>query len=152
MHLSLKAIQAARQKHCLPSIFQPRLAGRSVLTLPHSNFSAFGGASCSTQGVDYETISGTFRSTRYHDIHDTGKDLRRHQCRGERNLPRASLERFRCDASRQSRIGTIVNDDMLELVLEESGPNPNQAAALDAITWSQRSVPRGEYSGMVPDR
>jgi hypothetical protein len=30
-------------------------------------------------------------------------------------------------------IGAIVNDDVLELVLEASGPNPDQAAALDAV-------------------
>ena len=30
-------------------------------------------------------------------------------------------------------VGTIVNDDVLELVLEESGPTQDQAAALDSI-------------------
>jgi photosystem II stability/assembly factor-like uncharacterized protein len=98
------------------------------------NFSAFAGASCNTQNVDYETTSGTFSiqpgaTTFTIPIKICG------------DTSSEANETFRVLLSNASGatllvnqgIGTIVNDDILELVLEESGPLPNQAAALDAL-------------------
>jgi len=43
-------------------------------------------------------------------------------------------------------LGTIQDDDVLELVLEESGPDPNQAAAVDT-----RLQTRDPFRVLIPD-
>jgi hypothetical protein len=96
--------------------------------------SASGGASCNNQGVDYETSSGTFSF----NPGSTTFKIPVKIC-GDNNAE--ANETFRITLSNVSgaspvlstAFGTIVNDDALELVLEESGPVPTQAAALDAI-------------------
>lgn len=42
--------------------------------------------------------------------------------------------------------GTIVDDDVFNMLLEESGPNPNQAAALDAVLGT-----RDPFRALMPD-
>ncbi len=37
--------------------------------------------------------------------------------------------------SRSQGVGTILNDDTLQLILDESGPDPNQAAAFDSLLF-----------------
>jgi hypothetical protein len=99
-----------------------------------SNFSAFGGATCNNQGVDYETTSGMFTF----NPGATTLTIPIKIC-GDNSAE--SNETFRVVLSNPSGatvlvaqgVGTILNDDVLELSLEESGPLPNQAAALDAI-------------------
>jgi len=99
-----------------------------------ANFSSFGGASCATQGADYESRTGTFSFT----PGTTTFTLPIKVC-GDTSAE--ADETFRVLLTNPSGalivvnqgIGTIVNDDILELVLEESGPNPDQAAVLDSI-------------------
>ncbi len=99
-----------------------------------SNFSAFGGASCNSSGVDYESKSGkaTFQpgtSTFNVPIRICG------------DTSAEANETFRLNLSNAVNatlpanlvIGTINNDDVLELITEDSGPTVGQAAALDAI-------------------
>jgi hypothetical protein len=109
--------------------------GRSVSgNYASSNFSAFGGASCSNQGVDYETTSGTFAF----NPGTTTFTIPVKIC-GDNSAE--ANETFRITLSNaigatlpgSFAVGVIVNDDVLELSLEELGPVANQAAALDAI-------------------
>ncbi len=109
--------------------------GRSVTgNFATSNISAFGGASCATQGVDYETRSGTFSFT-------PGSTTFTIPIKICGDTSAEVDETFRVLLSNPTgaffqnnqAFGTIVNDDVLELVLEQSGPIPDQAAALDSI-------------------
>ena len=109
--------------------------GRSVSgNYATANFSAFGGASCTTQGVDYESRTGTFSfnpgSTTFtvpiKICGDTSAEADE-TYRVQLSNPSGALLQV------SQGVGTIVNDDVLELVLEESGPVPDQAAVLDSI-------------------
>ena len=99
-----------------------------------TNFGAFGGESCSTAGVDYETVSGSFSFT----PGNTKFNIPVKVC-GDTSAE--STERFIVSLLNPvgatlfagQGFGTIVNDDILGLVLEENGPIATQAAALDAI-------------------
>jgi photosystem II stability/assembly factor-like uncharacterized protein len=98
-----------------------------------SNFSAFGGATCGTQGVDYESKSGTFSF-------QPGTTTFAIPVKVCGDTSAEANETFRVLLSNPSGAtffnnfgtGTIVNDDVLGLILEESGPAPNLAAAIDA--------------------
>jgi hypothetical protein len=109
--------------------------GRTVsVNFATSNGTAFGGASCSTRGVDYETKSGTFTI----QPGTTSLTIPVRIC-GDTNAE--ANEFFQITLSNPSdasiiqagALGTIVNDDVLQLVLEESGPTATQAAALNAL-------------------
>ena len=111
------------------------MTGRSVTgNYATGNLSAFGGASCTTQGVDYESRTGTFSFS----PGSTTFTIPIKIC-GDPNAE--ADEQFRVQLSNPSGAviqgslgsGLIVNDDVLELVLEESGPTPDQAAVLDSI-------------------
>ena len=99
-----------------------------------SNFGAFGGASCSTPGVDYESVSGSFSFT----PGNTKFDIPVKVC-GDTSAE--ATERFIVSLLNPvgatllagQGIGIIINDDILGLILEENGPVATQAAALDAI-------------------
>jgi hypothetical protein len=99
-----------------------------------SNLSAFGGASCDKQGNDYETTSGTFSF-------QPGSTTFAVPVKICGDTSAEANETFRVILSNASGatvlggqgIGTIINDDVLGLLLEDSGPSPNQAAALDAL-------------------
>ncbi|HET9711103.1 MAG TPA: Calx-beta domain-containing protein, partial [Pyrinomonadaceae bacterium] len=109
--------------------------GRTVsVNFATSNSTAFGGASCSTRGVDYETKSGTFTI----QPGTTSLTIPVRIC-GDTNAE--ANEFFQITLSNPSNatiiqagaLGTIVNDDVLQLVLEESGPTATQAATLNAL-------------------
>ncbi|HKU74629.1 MAG TPA: SBBP repeat-containing protein [Pyrinomonadaceae bacterium] len=100
-----------------------------------SNFSAFGGASCNEQGVDYETRTGTF-------LFEPGSTQTNIPVKICGDTSAEANETFRVILSNVSGatllpspqgIGAIINDDVLGLILEESGPSPTQAAALDQL-------------------
>jgi hypothetical protein len=109
--------------------------GRAVTgNFATSNISAFGSATCATQGADYESRTGTFSFT----PGSTTVMVPIKVC-GDNSAE--ADETFRVLLTNPSgggivmnqALGAIVNDDVLELVLEESGPTPNQAAVLDSI-------------------
>lgn len=99
-----------------------------------SNFSAFGGAKCTDQGVDFVNASGTLSF----QGGNTAFGIPIKIC-GDTSAE--ANETFRMVLSNPTGaslvvpqgVGTIVNDDVLMLVLEESGPVTGQAAALDAV-------------------
>ncbi|HET8671104.1 MAG TPA: Calx-beta domain-containing protein [Candidatus Saccharimonadales bacterium] len=98
-----------------------------------SNFSATGGVTCNNQGVDYETASGSLSF----QPGNTALNIPVKIC-GDTSAE--ANETFLLTLSNPSNatsdsqaLGTILNDDVLELVLEDSDPTTNQAAALDAI-------------------
>jgi hypothetical protein len=99
------------------------------------NLGALGGSKCGNAGVDYETASGSlsFSPT------VTAFAIPIKVC-GDNNAEANEL--FRIALSNISGaalqvplgLGTIVDDDPFDLLLEESGPIPGQAAALDSLT------------------
>ena len=99
-----------------------------------SDLSAQGGSSCGDQGTDYETTSGTISFS----PGDTSVTVPVKIC-GDTSAEIS--ENFRVDLSNVINatsgsghgIGTILDDDKLELLLEESGPAIDQVAALDAL-------------------
>ena len=109
--------------------------GRTVtVNFATSNGTAFGGASCSTRGADYESKSGTFTiqpgttslTIPVKICGDTNAEANELLLISLSNPSNASI-------IQAGAFGTIVNDDVLQLVLEESGPTVTQAAALDAL-------------------
>jgi photosystem II stability/assembly factor-like uncharacterized protein len=98
------------------------------------NSIAFGGVSCNNQRVDYENASGMFSF----QPATTTFTIPIKIC-GDNNAE--APETFRLVLSNVSGaslpisqgVCTIVNDDVLELVLEDAGPTANQAAALDDL-------------------
>jgi parallel beta-helix repeat protein len=98
-----------------------------------ANFSAFGGAKCSDPGVDYLASSGTFSfqpGTTTFTVPvticgDTNAEANEAYLVNLSNVSGATI-------LQGIAIGTIFNDDVLELALEESGPIQGQAAALDS--------------------
>ena len=110
--------------------------GRTIsVNYATANLSAFGGT-CGTQGVDYEPNSGTitFQPGSFSVIipvkvcGDTSAEANETFSLNLSNPSNATI------ADSQG-IGTIVNDDVLQLLLEDSSPNINGVAALDALLF-----------------
>lgn len=108
--------------------------GRTVsVNFATSNSLATGGASCATRGVDYITTSGTITfqpgtSSMNIPITICGDSNAEANEAFTVNLSNAVNGQFFTSTG----VGSITNDDVLELVLEE-GPVANHAAALDAL-------------------
>jgi hypothetical protein len=131
--------------------------GRTVsVNFATGNLTAFGGASCSTRGVDYETKSGTVTI----QPGTTSITIPLRIC-GDTSAE--ANETFQITLSNPSNatiiqagaLGVIVNDDVLQLVLEESGPTATQAAALDALLQTRdpfRIVSVPDWWPTGPDR
>ncbi|HEY0765425.1 MAG TPA: SBBP repeat-containing protein [Pyrinomonadaceae bacterium] len=122
--------------------------GRSVTgNYATGNLSAFGGASCGTQGVDYESRTGTFSFT-------PGSTTLTIPIKICGDTSAEADEQFRVQLTNTTGafpavaqvFGLIVNDDVLELVLEESGPTPDQAAVLDSLRLVRDPIP-----SVIPD-
>lgn len=122
--------------------------GRTVsVSYATANFSAFGGGNCSIQGADYEINSGAFTF----QPGTTAFAIPVKIC-GDTNAE--ANETFRVQLSNATGatillpqgVGTIVNDDVLELVLEENDPNAGQAAAVDA-----RLAVRDPFRVIIPE-
>ncbi len=95
---------------------------------------ALGGSQCGNPGVDYETASGSLAFSPA----VTSFAIPVKVCgdnHGEANeLFRIALSNVSGAALQVSPgLGTIFDDDPFELLLEESGPSPNQAAAIDSV-------------------
>lgn len=109
------------------------VSGRFV-SVNFANFGAFAGATCGTQGVDYERVSINFLfnpgattfTVPMKICGDTSAEADEEFLVVLENPTGAAL-------GDSQATGTIADDDILELILEESGQVPNQAAALDAI-------------------
>jgi photosystem II stability/assembly factor-like uncharacterized protein len=131
--------------------------GRTVsVQYASSNVSAFGGASCGTPGVDYVAFSGKFTFQPGTSSFTVPVTI----C-GDNNAE--GNETFRVGLTNPVNAtvpfgqgtGAILNDDVLELVLEEQGPLPNQAAAIDALLGLRdpfRIVGIPEWLATGPDR
>ncbi|HEX2268737.1 MAG TPA: Calx-beta domain-containing protein, partial [Pyrinomonadaceae bacterium] len=99
-----------------------------------ANFNAFGGTTCNNQGVDFESTSGSFTFNpgvtqfigRVKICGDTNAEA-------NENFPVVLSNPVGAILFNSAAFATILDDDELELVLEESGPVQDQAAALDAI-------------------
>jgi hypothetical protein len=118
--------------------FEVRLSaatGRTVsVSYATGDLNANGGAACGTPGVDFENTSGTltFQPGQF-SLFVTVKVC------GDKS---AELnEAFAVNLSKgvnatlaaPQAVGTIINDDVIELLLEESGPLVNQATAFDSL-------------------
>jgi len=98
-----------------------------------ANATARGGAACGDQGVDYESLSGTFtfqpgQFTTVIPVKVCGDTNAESNESFVLNLSNAS----NASISDNQGVGTIVNDDVLELLLDESGPGISQAAVLES--------------------
>lgn len=120
--------------------------GRTItVNFATSDITASGGVTCNNQGIDYETKSGTLTF----QPGNTTATIAIKIC-GDANAE--ANETFRVNVSdsanaraRSSRggdgvlidegVGTIVDDDVMELLLEESPPVANQTAAIDALLF-----------------
>ena len=120
------------------------------------NIDAFGGATCGTSGVDYETAFGTISF----QPGTNAATLPVKIC-GDNNAEANEVFRLVLSKPVNATIpfdqgtGTIINDDVLELLLEEQGPLPNQAAAIDALLGVRdpfRIVGIPEWLATGPDR
>lgn len=131
--------------------------GRAVsVQYASSNFTAFGGATCGTPGVDYETAFGTISF----QPGTTSSPVPVKIC-GDNNAEAQELVSVILSKPVNATLpfdegtGTIINDDVLELVLEDQGPLPNQAAAIDALLGLRdpfRIVGIPEWLATGPDR
>jgi len=106
------------------------------------NNNAFGSQSCNNSGTDYETVSGTITF----QPGNTSVNVPVKIC-GDNSAE--ATERFRFNLTSPLNavvdfpptIGTILDDDVLELLLEDSGPVVNQVAALDAVLMLRDPFP-----------
>jgi hypothetical protein len=120
--------------------------GRTItVNFATEDISASGGPTCNSQGVDYEAKSGTLtfqpRNTEVTtSIKICGDDNAESNEAFRVTLSDSANARVR---SRQAGegvvidqgVGTIVDDDVMELLLEENPPVANQAAAIDALLF-----------------
>lgn len=113
--------------------------GRTVtVNYTTGNGFATGGASCRDQGTDYETTSGTvtFQPGQFSTViavkvcGDTSAEANETFGLSLSNPSNATIDR-------DVAVGTIVDDDLLELILEEGSPGFMQAAALDADLYTR---------------
>ena len=113
-----------------------------------TNFGAFGGAKCNnSEGIDYVSVSGTFTFP----TGTTAFAVPITIC-GDTNAE--ANESFRLTLGNvngaavvaNQGFGTILDDDVLGLLLEDSGPNPGQAAAMEAVL-----ALRDPFSLFMPD-
>lgn len=109
--------------------------GRTVTgNFATSNFTAFGGTSCTTLGVDFERASGAFTinpgaTTFAVPVKVCGDN----SAEANENFPLLLSASSNATLPVSAVLATIVDDDELELVLEDAGPVVGQAAALDAV-------------------
>ena len=127
-------------------VFEVRLSaatGRTVsVNYATADLGASGGAACGTPGVDYEPVSGTltFQPGSFSMLvpvkicGDKSAELNEIFAFNLTNVVNATLVDGQA-------IGTIVNDDVLELVLEDTGPVATQAAAIDALRFVRDPFP-----------
>lgn len=109
------------------------------------NASATGGASCGNPGVDYETASGTITfqpgntaaTISVKICGDSSAEANEHFLIALSNPANATLDEH-------PSVGTIIDDDFLRLLPEDS--DPSQAAALDAFL-----LVRDPFRIMLPD-
>jgi len=111
-----------------------RVVSGRFLTVNFASFFAFPGATCGTQGVDYERLSINF-------LFNPGattftvptKICGDNSAEADENFLVVLANPTGATLGVSEATGTIVDDDILELILEEPGQVPDQAAALDAI-------------------
>jgi Calx-beta domain-containing protein len=99
-----------------------------------NDFSAFGGVACGKAGVDYEIASGTASFTPGTSSFTVPVKICGDNS-AEANELFAVVLSNPVNATIQfiQTTGTITNDDVLLMLLEDSGPVPDQAAAVDTL-------------------
>ena len=121
--------------------------GRTVtVNYATGNVNASGGAACGAQGVDYESKTGTLTfqpgtSTASIAVKVCGDRFAEANEFFVVNLSNPSNATLALDQGS----GRIDNDDVLELILEESGPGVSQAAAISEVFL------RDPFSKIIPD-
>lgn len=142
------------------ALFEVRLSaatGRTVtVNYATANFNAAGLASCNAVGADYVSAAGTitFEPGTFSFMipiticGDTSAEANEAFSVNLSNPSNATI------ANGQG-IGSIMNDDVIQLLLEESSPNINQAAAIDALLFVRdpfRVVTIPDMYAAGPDR
>jgi len=121
-----------------------------------ANLNAFGGAKCNNNdGVDYLSKSGAFSFQPGTTTFTIPVTICGDQYAEANETFRVNLTNVTGAAVIFNQgIGTIVNDDVLGLLLEESGPVPGAAAALDAVIGTRdpfRLVMPDWYDALPPN-
>ncbi|HZI60435.1 MAG TPA: Calx-beta domain-containing protein [Pyrinomonadaceae bacterium] len=117
--------------------------GRTVsVDYATADFNAHSGAACGTQGVDYEPVAGklTFQPgsfSMFVPVKICGDKSAEANETFTFNLSKA----VNATIADGQGIGVITNDDVMELVLEDSGPLATQAAAIDALRFVRDPFP-----------
>ena len=98
---------------------------------------ASGGVSCNNQGTDYETTAGTLTFQPRNTLLSIPIKI----CGDTSAEANETFQIILSEPNNGDELGffnglaTILDDDVLELFIEESGPGPNPAAALDALLF-----------------
>jgi hypothetical protein len=109
--------------------------GRTVTAnFTTANFDAFGGTTCGDAGVDFERTSGSFTINPGTTIFTIPVNIcGDNNAEANESLPMVLSNPTGAILFNNLGFGTILDNDELEFILEESGPVLNQAAALDAV-------------------
>lgn len=109
--------------------------GRTVTgNFTTANFTAFGGTKCGDPGVDFRALSGSFTFNPGQTVFPVPVTIcGDNHAEDVEEVPVILSNPSGATFFTNFAFGAIGDDDELELILEESGPAPNQAAALDAI-------------------
>ncbi len=117
--------------------------GRTVsVDYATADFNAHSGAACGTPGVDYEPVAGklTFQPgsfSMFVPVRICGDKSAEANETFTFNISKA----VNATIADGQGIGVITNDDVMELVLEDSGPLATQAAAIDALRFVRDPFP-----------
>ena len=117
--------------------------GRTVsVDYATADFNAHSGAACGTQGVDYEPVSGklTFQPGSF-SIFVPVKICGDKSAEANETFTFNLSKAVNATIADGQGIGVITNDDVMELVLEDSGPLATQAAAIDALRFVRDPFP-----------
>ena len=113
--------------------------GRTIsVTYASLNGSATGGTTCGTPGIDYESVSGTVtfqpgQAAMVIPVKICGDS----SAEANETFGISLTKPVNATLFNNLGVGTIINDDVLELLLEQSGPGVSQAAALDAYLFTR---------------
>lgn len=109
--------------------------GRTIrVNYTTTGINAFGGAACGAPGVDFENSSGllTFQPGSFSVVTPV-KVCGDSSAEANEVFTFTLSNPFNATIADGDAVGTIVNDDVIRLLLEDGSPIVNQAAALDAL-------------------
>lgn len=121
------------------ALFEVRLSaatGRTVsVDFATANVNAHGGAACGAPGVDYESRSGNLTFRAINSITVKVEICGDSSAEANEQFGFVLTKPVNATIAIGDALGQIVNDDVMQLLLEESGPGVNQVAAVDSLLF-----------------